>query len=214
MTVHDAVAARDRQQAEELRLRETNHRCSNDLQLVVALLRLQSRRAASAEARRALADAMERVSVLAHARKAMHDGHASLAAALRQICDALHAQAEPRAIAISLDIADGAHRLSPTRVTTLALVVNELATNAIKHAFADGSRGRIAIAVTRRGPDLVVTVDDDGRPFPRALSSTGGLGLTLARRLMASIDGELIAPAPPSKMFELRLPFPKSNHAA
>lgn len=207
MTIGDAVAAPDRQQADELRRRETDHRCSNDLQLVVALLRLQSRRAASAEARQALADAMERVSVLAHARKAMHDGRAGLGPALRQICDALHAQAEPRGIALSLEIADGACGLSPTQVTTLALVVNELATNAIKHAFADGRPGRIGIAVARRGADLVVTVDDSGRPFPRALRSAG-LGLTLARRLMASINGRLIPPAHPSKRFELRIPCP------
>ena len=45
----------------ELLLRETNHRCSNDLQLVVSLLALQSQRATSPEARQALTDAMERV---------------------------------------------------------------------------------------------------------------------------------------------------------
>ena len=56
----------------DLLLRETNHRCSNDLQLVVSLLALQSRRAAVPEVRQALADAMERVSIIARARHAMH----------------------------------------------------------------------------------------------------------------------------------------------
>ena len=59
-------------QDDDLLLRETIHRCSNDLQLVVSLLALQSRRAANPEVREALADAMERVSVLAHARRALH----------------------------------------------------------------------------------------------------------------------------------------------
>jgi two-component sensor histidine kinase len=50
-------------QDDDLLLRETNHRCSNDLQLVVSLLALQSCRATSPETRAALNDAMERVSL-------------------------------------------------------------------------------------------------------------------------------------------------------
>ena len=58
-------------QGDDLLLRETNHRCTNDLQLVVSLLALQSKRAASLEAREVLADVMERVAVLARTRTAM-----------------------------------------------------------------------------------------------------------------------------------------------
>lgn len=90
-------------QGDDLLLRETNHRCSNDLQLVVSLLALQSRHAANPEVREALADAMERVSVLAHARRAVHQERPeTLELALRQVCAALDAQAEPRSILVSL----------------------------------------------------------------------------------------------------------------
>jgi two-component sensor histidine kinase len=64
-TIAQSPAARQPAQSDDLLLRETNHRCSNDLQLVVSLLSLQSRRANSDETRQALADAMERVAVLA-----------------------------------------------------------------------------------------------------------------------------------------------------
>lgn len=50
---------------DDLVLRETNHRCSNDLQLVVSLLAPQSRKPASEEKSQALTDAMERVAILA-----------------------------------------------------------------------------------------------------------------------------------------------------
>jgi two-component sensor histidine kinase len=190
---------------DDLLLRETNHRCSNDLQLVVSLLALQSRRAPNPQVREALEDAMERVSILARARHAMQRDAASLEAALRQVCAALHAQAEPRAILISLHATCEASGLSATQITTLALVVNELATNAIKHAFQDGKAGHIRVSITRRtGNDIVIFVDDDGLPFPQA--GAGGLGLGIARRLMASIDGLLIPPPPGSKVFELRVP--------
>ncbi len=195
---------------DDLLLRETNHRCCNDLQLVVSLLGLQSRRVASEEARSALSDAAERVAVLARSRATIIQQRApDLAATLRQVCEALQPYAEPRSILISFRIDQALNGLSANRITTLALVVNELVTNAIKHAFEEGANGRITVAVRRNaGGDVVVTVDDDGLPHPDQSGRIGnglGLGLGLARRLMASIDGLLIAPISPAKKFELRV---------
>ncbi|MBB5730855.1 histidine kinase dimerization/phosphoacceptor domain -containing protein [Sphingomonas prati] len=137
-------------QTDDLLLRETIHRCSNDLQLVVSLLSLQSRRAASEETRQALTDAMERVAVLARCRSTLYqDRQLSLEAALRQVCEALHAQAEPRSILVSLTVAQEVDGLSSTQITTLALVVNELATNGIKHAYEEGKSGYIEITLGR-----------------------------------------------------------------
>ena len=195
-------------QGDDLLLRETNHRCSNDLQLVVSLLGLQSRRAASPEVRQALAEAMERVAILARARSTMHrERPPTLAAAVRQVCEALQAQAEPRSILISLEATHDVHGFSATQITTLALVVNELATNAIKHAFDEGGSGHIRVSLGRNGGrDVTVIVDDDGRPFPESASNGDGLGMGLSRRLMASIGGLFIPPATGSKAFELRVP--------
>lgn len=194
--------------ADDLLLRETEHRCSNDLQLVVSLLALQSRQARGDEARQALGDAMERVAILARSRAALNrQRQQTVEEALSKVCDALRAQAELRSIHISLRVDGPIGGLSATRVTTLALVVNELATNAIKHAFEQGKSGRITIEAARTGRDVTVTVDDDGLPYPDPTAAKrDGLGLGLARRLMASIDGLLIAPTPPGKMFTLRVP--------
>ena len=203
-----STSTRQPAQGDDLLLRETNHRCSNDLQLIVSLLGLQSRRAATPEVRQALTDAMERVSILARARSAMYrERHQSLQAALRQVCEALHAQAEPRSILISLEVRHEVQGLSPTQITTLALVVNELATNAIKHAFEEGKSGRIAIWIgANGGRNVSIIVDDDGLPFPEIADGSGdGLGLGLVRRLMASIGGLFIPPPPGSKLFELRV---------
>jgi len=192
----------------DLLLRETNHRCSNDLQLVVSLLALQNQRATNFEARQALTDAMERVSILARARSTMHgDQKPSIEAALRQVCEALHAQAEPRSILVSLQVTDDVDGLTQNEVTILALVANELATNAIKHGYKDGKAGHIRITLGRTpGGDVSVIVDDDGLPFPELeRSNHSGLGLGLVKRLTASIGGLFIAPEAGSKAFELRV---------
>lgn len=200
----------------DLLLRETNHRCGNDLQLVVSLLGLQSRRARSNEARDALIDAAERVAVLARARAGItRQRTPTLEAALEEVCEALRAHAEPRSISISLTVERPASGLSAERITTLALVVNELMTNAIKHAFEADAAGYIAVTVGRgAGGDVTVKVDDDGLPFSDQPANGGGLGLGLAKRLMASIDGLLIAPVGPGKVFELRVPADEGGMSA
>ena len=171
----------------------------------MSLLELQSRRAATDEVRQALNDAKERVAVLARARSVMRHGQTSLDAALQQVCEALHLQAEPRSILISLESSHDDSQLAERQVTTLALVVNELITNAIKHAFA-GDGGRIRVTIGRKdASDVTIMVDDDGMPFEQAMSGGDGFGMGLAERLMASINGLFIRPASGSKAFELRV---------
>ena len=205
----NSAAMRPAELRDDLLLRETHHRCSNDLQLVVSLLSLQSRRATSLEAREALADATSRVVVLARARRELdRQRQPSLETALRQVCEALGSQAEPSSILMSLEVEPDIGVFGSQQIAALALAVNELATNAIKHAFAEGASGRISIAVRRNGTgNVVITVDDDGLPFPEPrVAKSGGMGLGLVKRLVASIDGLLIPPPNGSKVFEIRMP--------
>ncbi|RZL84256.1 MAG: sensor histidine kinase [Sphingomonas sp.] len=193
----------------ELLLQEINHRAGNDLQMIVGLLALQSRHATSAEAKHALTDTMERVAILAAARRELGTSRRpSLATALQHVCTALRSQAEPRSISITLKVEDDSAELTPSQITTLALVVNELATNAIKHAYEDDKSGSISVTQSTDGMGgATVLVDDDGLPFPDPKNpSRDGLGLEIAKRLMAAIGGLFIPPTAGSKIFELRLP--------
>src|SRR4051812_25398646 len=194
----------------DLLLRETHHRCANDLQLVVGMLSLQSRKASTHDVRQALAEATARVAVLARARVELdHPGQPSLLSALRQVCEALQSQAEPRSISISVEVAHDLQGLGATEITTLALAVNELATNAIKHAFCEDRTGQISIAARMDGArQALIIVDDDGLPFSEAASAgRSGLGLTLVKRLTESIGGTLVTPRQGSKCFEMRVPL-------
>ena len=200
--------------ATNLLLQETNHRCSNDLQLIVSLLSLQSRRAPSAETRTAMAEMMDRVGVLARARANLNGNtNPSLESALRQVCVALHSAAEARSILVSLEVTGRIDGLSQTDITTLALIVNELATNAIKHAFEEDVGGSVTItaystAHANGGHEAVIIVDDDGLPFPEVDDRRhNGVGLPLANRMLESIGGRIVLPANGSKCFEIRVPI-------
>lgn len=199
-------AARDETSRFRLLLREMNHRCSNDLQLVASLLSLQSRRAASDETRQTLAEVADRVAILARARAALMLREPTLESALRDVCVALQSQAEPRSIVILLEAAVETDGLSDNQITTLALAVNELVTNAVKHAFEDDCGGRISVGIAAdEDRHLVVTVDDDGSAFPITDDAAQGLGMDLVRRSVEAIGGELTTPANGSKRFQIRV---------
>ncbi len=79
--------------------------------------------------------------------------------------------------------------------TPLALVINELVTNAIKHAFPDGAAGTITIRLVRT-PDenLVLSVEDDGVGMPED-QETAGLGKSVINALLRSMRADMeIAP--------------------
>jgi two-component sensor histidine kinase len=205
---HSGRSHADISSRHDLLLRETIHRCANDLQMVVSLLAIQIKSAKSPEARQALTDAKDRVAVLARARTSLRQHPQSLEAALRNVCEALNSQAEPRSIIISLKLAGTVPSLSASLITTLALVVNELATNSIKHAFPTQSGGSVTIAVHHSGDQiLAIDVDDNGScSLPVDGHGTSGLGLGLVKRMLASVGGQITIPTGEEKCFEIRVP--------
>ena len=194
-----------------LLLRELEHRCANDLQLVVSSLQLQARQAASAEVREALRSAADRIAMLAHARNGFRQRQPSLECALQMVCAALSVQAEPRSILVSLKFEIGPRMLPEAQVTALMLIVNELATNAIKHAFGDGG-GRVTVTALKHGDrHLAIAIEDDGCELLEGVvggaTAGSGMGLDLARRFTDSIGCLLLFPQPRSKRFTILVPL-------
>lgn len=120
-------------------LKEAHHRGSNDLQMVVSLLTLM--------ARAAMTNAKGR----------------DLYSALRDVCTALQTLAEPRGIVVALHLEVEPDGLDESAITAISMAVNELATNAIKHAFADRQRGTVLVSVQDAADGTVsIFVTDDG----------------------------------------------------
>jgi two-component sensor histidine kinase len=74
------------------------------------------------------------------------------------------------------------------------LIVNELVSNALKHAFPDGRRGEVAVELHRnRGGEFLFRVKDDGVGFPKALDfrRTETLGMQIVVTLVDQIDGTI-----------------------
>ena len=102
------------------------------------------------------------------------------------------------------------------RAVPLGLIVNELGTDSLKHAFPGGRRGTVSLALRREGGEsAVLSVADDGVGLPplftiRTGSVSGpgdGLGITLAATLCCQIKAELSVGPGPGAAFSIRFPL-------
>jgi two-component sensor histidine kinase len=167
-----------------------------------------------ARAKAVLDEAVEQIRVMGqvHSRLRTGDRNVSLdsRAFLENLCDELKSSlARGRHISIQCEADD--LPLSPHQATSVGLVVNELVTNAIKHAFPGDRRGRIRVCFEAGKDDqLQICVQDDGVGFANPLHNNGGLGQELVNGLARELDGDLeIKTSQEGSSFYLRIPYIK-----
>jgi len=88
--------------------------------------------------------------------------------------------------------------------------VNELISNALKHAFPDGRRGTITIEFKQQGgKDAILSVEDDGVGVPESFSfeDSGTLGMQLVYMLAGQLRGEVAVERKPLTRFVVRFPL-------
>ncbi|WP_281372249.1 sensor histidine kinase [Limimaricola variabilis] len=174
---------------QKILLDEVNHRVKNSLQMVASLLSLESGRA-SPETRERLMSASIRVNAIATIHASLYlDGDVTSVAVdqqLRDLCDHVAASSgcDVRGITIDLDLAP--IRLCPNQAISLSIIVNELITNALKHAFPGRAEGKVQVRLTRDGSadELVLTVTDDGTGPSEAAGEQAGRSSGLGQRLI------------------------------
>jgi len=175
-----------------LLLEEQGHRIKNDLAIASALIALQARAHGDPAVRAALESAVARVHVLAkgydHLRVSARDQATDMEQYLGEVCWKLGESLRGvRPIAVEVD-ADRVEVRSQT-ATRLGLIVNELVTNALKHAFPDERGGTVYVRLRRNAGELTLEVEDDGIGCPDA--PTEGLGSRLVRLLVQQLRGQM-----------------------
>ena len=176
----------------ELLFRELQHRVSNNLQVVAALLSLQRRHIDHDVARRALDDASERLALVGRISRTLYDPERTgqdMATFLTALtADVLDASGRAD-IRLSID-APGGMVLDPNVTVPLALVVAEAVSNAIEHGLSDRA-GSIDVTLAAEGDALVLRVADDGHGVAADFETTqtDSLGFRIANALAAQLGG-------------------------
>jgi two-component sensor histidine kinase len=172
-------------------LREMDHRTKNNFQIVMSLLQLQANRSGNAEAKTALGEAVERLKAVS----AVYDslslssqglGTVRLQDQLQQICERVRDGLLPDRVRLETEFEP---LLVPHETgACIGIVVNELVTNACKHAFPDRS-GCIRVSARRDGQQALVAVADDGCGMPGSARGRRGLGTRLVEAFVQRVSG-------------------------
>jgi two-component sensor histidine kinase len=149
-------------------LAELAHRVANNFATIAALMRQKSMSVADPQAKWALEETIEQVGVMAriHGRLCVGDNAASFdsRAFLQELCADIKASVGSlRPLAIECSAIS--HSLPMAAAVPLALILNELITNAVKYAFPKGRPGSIRANLDKFGRQLHLTVQDDGVGF-------------------------------------------------
>ncbi len=195
----------------DLLFRELQHRVSNNLQMVGALLALQRRAVADPAARQALAEAAERLNMIGRIQRTLYDASGELSGLEAFLCklvgDLLATAGKP---GLTYRVESGADvRLPANAAIPVALIVAEAVANAIEHGFADRGEGAVHVAIVRRADWVDVSVRDDGCGLPDGfdMERADSLGLRIVRTLAKQIGGHFtVEPALPGARLTLSFP--------
>lgn len=196
----------------QIHLKELQHRVKNTLATILSLLSIEERRATNPEAKEGFRNTAFRVQTMASLYDKLHQteqgssvdlgtyltsvAHALLSSALgnRRVelrCDCPH---------IPLDL---------RRSVACGLIVNELLTNALKHAFPPGTSGALNLRMTSEGPELTLCIADDGVGLPPDAEKgrPGSSGMQLVNLLTSQLEGQMTISREKGTTWTLRFPL-------
>ena len=192
----------ERRQEQKIRVKnamiqEIHHRVKNNLQTIAALLRIQSRRIESEEAKTALRDAINRVLSIAVIHEFLSDED-TWAIYIKEVFQRIIAQTSQGIVLpednISFGISGPSIWLPARQATACALVINEMMQNSVEHAFEHQHGGSVTILLKDEGDSVVIKICDDGQGLPDNFDpqQLPSLGLQIAKTLVTEdLRGEL-----------------------
>ena len=189
------LAAKERA---EMLLAEVNHRVANSLAMISSLATLQSNVVKDEAGKAALAEMRARILAIAGIHRRLYTSSdvrtVDLDAYFKNLGTELAAAVgeDRRAQAVTV-VADSNVAISTDRAVTLAMVVTELVTNAIKYAYPNGQSGEIRLVLRRVPGDMAeIRVEDDGVGWTGSGPSQGtGLGSKIIQSMTKSLAADL-----------------------
>ncbi len=182
----------------EVMLREIHHRVKNNMQVISSLFNLQAGHTLDRECREILKKGQTRIQAMSLVHEKLYRSRdlsrIDLAAYAKSLATQLFEAlaADPHQVRLEMDF--GELSLDINSSVPCGLILNELISNSLKHAFPEGRKGSIRIGL-KRGPKdtIVLRVADDGVGFPEKLGfrQAESFGLQIVNLLVEQLEGTL-----------------------
>ncbi len=204
----------DRSTQMEVLLQEIHHRVKNNLQVIASLVSLQARRVGDASTREALSECKTRILAIAliHEQLYQSDDYSRIPFSeyAEQLARNVFAASgtEPDLVNLVLDIEKLA--LPVEKAIPCGLILNELITNALKHAFPGNRRGTVEVSLRSVGSaELTLSVADDGVGLGEgfSLQRSRSLGMQLISDLSRQIDARITIASNGGAKISVTMPY-------
>jgi len=181
----------------EVLLKEIHHRVKNNLAVISSLLNMQSKYIKDKKTLEIFRESQNRVKTMALIHTKLYQSsdlaRIDFGDYLRKLSADLLAsyRLEPDTVSLKLDLENV--YLDVSVAIPCGLIINELLSNALKHAFPQGRKGEVNIRLRVEEEIIALTVSDNGAGFPEGIDfrNTESLGLQLVTALVMQLGGEI-----------------------
>jgi PAS domain S-box-containing protein len=183
-------------QEKELLLQETHHRTKNNLHIIANLLDLQSEQVADQQLLKILADSQNRIQTMALIHQQLYQSQSyskvEFSEYLYRLIDNLSFAYGSQLQSIQPVLEADPIQINQETATPCALLVNELVTNAFKHAFPHGQPGKVRIQLYQEQQYIHLNITDDGVGLaPEIWQNSSSLGLKLVKILAKQLKAKI-----------------------
>jgi two-component sensor histidine kinase len=206
---------KDSLREKELLLQEVHHRVNNNLQIVCSLIGMQADAAGESVLANALRENLNRIRSMASVHAIMYESRSFVRIDfpdyIRLLAADLSCSYGPTSACIQVRFELAPMMLEIDRAIPCGLILNELLSNAFKHAFPNGRKGEVCISLKQEAGYAVLTVADNGIGLPKGWppDEAKTVGLRVARILGKQLGGTLDASCDGGSRFDLKLPVTK-----
>lgn len=196
----------------EVLLKEVHHRVKNNLQVISSILSIQAGELEDPRALEAFAACQERIQAMAYVHEGVYQSglytEVEMDEYFGRICSALRWSRAGSAPGIDIRVEARDILLPLSQAIPCGLIVNELAVNALKHAFPGGRGGIVSVSLSRQGAEYRLVVEDDGVGEGPPGSAGPGIGRTLVDSLVSQLRGTAAAaPGPGGSGLRVEIRF-------
>ena len=202
--LQDAVDAHEKAEKEiiasleekEVLLREVHHRVNNNMQIISSLLNIQSNYTDDPETNHVLRDSRNRIRSMAMIHEKLYVSNKlskiDFSGYVKSITSNLLQNPEVNSDLIKINVDVDDFSIGMETAVPMGLIINELVTNSIEHAFSQGN-GDIDLNLHKNCETFILTVKDNGIGLPESLDpkNVKTLGLRLVNSLVEQIDGNM-----------------------
>lgn len=203
----------------DVMLREIHHRVKNNLQIIDSLLNLQAARIADSNVQDMLRESQNRIRSMALIHQTLYQSNDFAEIDFRLFLESLvHALASSHGVdpeQIHMTVEADPVTLPLDSAIPCGLAVNELITNALKHAFPARRPGKVITRLTKEASgNVMVSVTDDGIGMPGNIdiATTQTLGLQLVMLLADQLGGSVVMDTTKNTRFQLSFPGTKQEY--